>query len=416
MNKWYNKLQYGAMLLMAAAMPISWRFGLYVALLLAVVSVVKMVAERGFWNSALDWRLRIPFYAILLYWLMIVVSVFFSTDTAVAWQVVGRKAGLIIFPLCFLLTDTSYLNAKCLRGLGYALLVSVCGVFLYFVGNAVVKMMNGDTLAYVFGESVFDPRHHAYTSMYADVAIAFVYFELSGHWDDLKGWLRGLLIASLPVCMLYVEIVNSRAGLLVLYILAVVCLLHLAIVRRRWVAAVIAAVLVTGFLLLVPRMLANHGNRLDATISDVTSDEPKDARVKIYRSVVKSAKESPLVGYGAGDYRQTLEEQYKADGNNYSYEHQQNAHNQYLETILTLGVVGLVPLLLFLLWPLGFAWCRKSPALFLTAVMVGIVMFNLLVESMLERQMGLLFIGYLLSVIVLILSLEENKFGRVRKS
>ena len=50
------------------------------------------------------------------------------------------------------------------------------------------------------------------------------------------------------------------------------------------------------------------------------------------------------------------------------------------------------------------------------AVLTGIVMFNLLFESMLERQMGLLAIGPLLAVMVLIMSVEENKFARLEKS
>ena len=71
------------------------------------------------------------------------------------------------------------------------------------------------------------------------------------------------------------------------------------------------------------------------------------------------------------------------------------------ETLLAVGVVGLLLLMLYLLMPLLCAVRRKDvfwQALFLT----GILLFNLLFESMLERQMGLLFIGYLLPLLVLI--------------
>ena len=65
-----------------------------------------------------------------------------------------------------------------------------------------------------------------------------------------------------------------------------------------------------------------------------------------------------------------------------------------------MGVVGLILLMLYLLMPLVCAVRRKTvfwQVLFLT----GILLFNLLFESMLERQMGLLFIGYLLPLLVL---------------
>lgn len=412
MNKWYNKLQYGTMLLMAAAMPISWRFGLYVALLLAVVSVVKMVAERGFWNSALDWRLRIPLYTILLYWLMIVVSVFFSTDTAVAWQVVGRKAGLIIFPLCFLLTDTSYLNAKCLRGLGYALLVSVCSVFLYFMGIAVVGMIDGASWTTVSGSYTFDPRHHAYTALYMTIAIVFVLHEMSTHWKEMKVWQRVLMAVSLTICMFYLMIVNSRAGVLSLWIVVVGYVIYMAFFRKRWLLSLLVCLLFAGVQVGIRVLTPQNANRVEQTVDNVSGGEG-DARILIYKSALHTAKEMPVVGYGAGDYYQSFSEISYKENNGYVAA---NIHNQYLETLLSVGIIGLIPFLVWLFYPLWLAWRRKSPNLFLLLMLEGVVMFNLFFESMLERQMGLLFIGYLLSVIVLILSLEENKFGRVRKS
>lgn len=410
MNKWYNKLQYGTMLLMAAAMPISWRFGLYVALLLATVSLVKMVAERRIWNSALDWRLRIPLYAIILYWLMIVVSVLFSANTASAWQVVGRKAGLIIFPLCFLLTDTSYLNAKYLRGLGYALLASICGVFLYFMGIAVVGMIGGASWAAVSVSYVFDPRHHAYTALYMTIAIVFVLHEMSARWNEMKVWQKVLMAVSLTVCMFYLMIVNSRAGVLSLWIVVIGYVLYMVLFCKQWKCALLVALLFAGVLL--GMKFLGHTDRVEQTVESVSGGE-SDARILIYKSALHTAKEMPVVGYGAGDYYQSFSEISDKENNGYVAA---NIHNQYLETLLSVGVIGLIPFLIWLFYPLWLAWRRKSPNLFLLLMLEGVVMFNLLFESMLERQMGLLFIGYLLSVIVLILSMEENKFGRVRKS
>ena len=410
MNKWYNKLQYGTMLLMAAAMPISWRFGLYVALLLATVSLVKMVAERRIWNSALDWRLRIPLYAIVLYWLMIVVSVLFSANTASAWQVVGRKAGLIIFPLCFLLTDTSYINAKYLCGLGYALLASICGVFLYFMGIAVVGMIGGASWATVSVSYVFDPRHHTYTALYMTIAIVFVLHEMSTRWKEMKVWQKVLMAVSLTVCMFYLMIVNSRAGVLSLWIVVIGYVLYMVLFCKQWKCALLVALLFAGVLL--GMKFLGHTDRVEQTVESVSGGE-SDARILIYKSALHTAKEMPVVGYGAGDYYQSFSEISDKENNGYVAA---NIHNQYLETLLSVGVIGLIPFLIWLFYPLWLAWRRKSPNLFLLLMLEGVVMFNLLFESMLERQMGLLFIGYLLSVIVLILSMEENKFGRVRKS
>lgn len=409
MNKWYNKLQYGAMLLMAAAMPISWRFGLWAALLLALVSVVKMVAGRRVGNPALDRRLRIVLYAALAYWLLLVVSVLYSNDVAAAWEVVWRKSALVIFPLCFLLTDTSCLTAKHLRGLGYALLLSVCGVFLYFSVKAAVGMMNGATFAAVTGSYTFDPRHHAYTSLYMAIAIVFVLHEMSRRWQEMKVWYRIVLSVLLVICMFYLMIVNSRAGTLSLWIVVVDYVVYLALFCKRWLLALLVSLLFAGVLLGM-KTLIPHTDRIEATASSINSGEG-DARLMIYKSAVHSINGEFVVGHGAGDYYQLFADKSTVENNGYVAK---NVHNRYLETILSVGIIGLIPFLMWLLYPLWLAWRRKSPNLFLMLMLVGVVMFNLLFESMLERQMGLLFIGYLLSVIVLILSLEENKFGYVK--
>ncbi|MBO7101227.1 MAG: O-antigen ligase family protein [Bacteroidales bacterium] len=412
MNKWYNKLQYGAMLLMAAAMPVSWRVGLYVALLLAMVSIVKMIAQRKVGNPALDWRLRIPFFAMLAYWLVITISVFYSADSITGWLVVMRKAVLLIFPLCFLLTDTSYLDGRYLRALGYVLLLSVCAVFLYFSVRAGVSMAEGATWAQVTGSCTFDPRHHAYTALYMAIAIVFVLHEMNRRWQEMKVWYQVILALLMVVCMFYLMIVNSRAGILTLWIIVVSYVVYMALFCKQWMLALMVTLLFAGVQVGVKTLTPQNVNRVESSASEISSGE--DARVKIYKSAIHVATEgNPVVGYGAGDYFQSFADKSTVENNGYVAK---NIHNQYLETFLSVGIIGLIPFLIWLFYPLYLACRRKSMNLFLLLMLEGVVLFNLLFESMLERQMGLLFIGYLLSVIVLILSLEENKFGRVQKS
>lgn len=411
MNKWYNKLQYGAMLAMAAAMPVSWHVGLCAAMALAAVSIVKMVAQRKVGNPALDWKLSIPFYAVIVYWLLIVISVFYSADLAAALNVVKLKSVLLIFPLSFLLSDTSYLEGKHIRGLGYSLLLSVCAVFLFFTGKAIVSMIGGSTFEAVTGSCTFDPRHHAYTSFYMAVAIVFVLHELSRRWNDMKGWHKVLLALSLLICMTYLMIVNSRAGILTLWIVLVSYALYMWLYCKQWKPALLAvclfAVVQVGMKLTLPK----HDNRVVATVESVSAGD-EDARMKIYKSAVHVAVDNPVVGFGSGDYYQRFAEVSDVENDGYVAK---NAHNQYLETLLSIGIVGLVPFMIWLLSPIWLAWRRKSQYFFLVLVLVGTVMFNFLFESMLERQMGLLFAGFVMAITVLVVSLEENKFGQTPK-
>lgn len=411
--KWQDALQFIAMVLMGAVMPLSWHVGLWAAVLLAVVSLVKIFADRHdgkryLFNPALGGWMRAALLAAVAYVAIFAVSLLYSSNVDAGLNTLWHKAVLLIFPLCFLLTDTLWLKPLHVRIIFYALLVAVCGVFLYYTEGAIVKMAGGATLKSVT-TATFDPRHHSYYALYALVALIFVYFELAEHWNGMKVWHRVLLLVATLFGILYIVLVNSRAGIVGLYVMSLLCAVHLAICYRRWWQALLVAVLLVGGTFAAESLLPGHQNRVLATFEA----GKKDARVGIFESSVNAIKESPLTGQGVGDYEETLHEQYAEDEQTFTGK-DFNAHNQYAETLLAVGVVGLLLLLAYLLLPLVCAVGRKKvfwQVLFFT----GVVLFNLLFESMLERQMGMLFIGFFFALMVLITSMDKNKFGRVTK-
>ena len=406
---WYDNLQFFSMLLMAGAVPVSWRCGLWAAFLLAMVTIVKAVATRRVGNPALSPLLRWTLATPLIYWLSVTVSLLWSSDQATGWMMVGHKASLLVFPLCLLLSDTGYLTRNHLRAIGYALLLAMVGVFVFFVVKAGLKMLDGSTFADVTN-ATFDTRHHAYVALYATVALVFIYFELSRHWSALAWWHRCALIVTLLLMVCYVVLVNSRAGMLAMGMSGVMCVVHLAIVRRSWFLGLGVAVLLAAGLFGVTRLMPGYVDRLSATVENVEDD----ARTGINRGNWNAYRSSPLIGYGVGDYDERLEQQYVLDGFEFGIEAGFGPHNQYMESLLAVGIPGLLTLLLFLLSPFCVA-AKQRRCRFVILLLTAIVMSNLLFESMLERQMGLLFIGYLYSVMVLIMSVEENKFARMQK-
>ena len=410
---WYRNAQYVALLLAVAALPVGWHYALWASGLLALTSlaaiVATLVAGRRLGVAPLRGAM-LGAWLVVLYWLVLLASMLYTTDITTGWEILNLKAVLLIFPLCFVLTDSRWLTPTRLRLLGYVFLGAMVGVFIYHAAVAVGKMLDGSTLASVAGVT-FDTRHHASTSLYIAVALAFVYQELYSHWEQIPALLRWSMLAAVPLLILYMVMVNSRAGMLTLYLLEGGCTLHYAFTRRRWWRAVLLAVLLGGFTVGIGNVLPGHQARVASTIEDVVGDEPKDARVKINGSGLKAVGRQPIIGYGVGDYRHCLVEQYGEDDFPAGVSAKFNAHNQYVESLLAAGVFALAALLAMLLWPVWLAVRRRSGHLWLVLMFVGIVAFNLLFESMLERQMGLLFVGLLLAIIALILRDEENKFG-----
>ena len=242
--------------------------------------------------------------------------------------------------------------------------------------------------------------------------MVFVYHDLVSRWSRMRDWLRWLLILSLPLMICYVVVVNSRAGMLAMGLTVLACVVHLTITRRSWKLGLGVALLVVAGIVAATQLVPGYSDRISSTLKNVEDD----ARTSINRCNWHTYCESPVVGYGIGDYHARQVEQYVEDGYEYGANAGFNAHNQYLESLLAAGIPGLLALLFLLLAPFVAALRLRGPNGFLIALLFAIVAFNFLFESMLERQMGLLFMGCLVPVMVLIMSVEKNKFVRSAES
>lgn len=415
---WYNKLQYLTLLLTVAGVGIDWRLGLWMAVSFGGASIIslvgQLVVQHRVGNRSLCPQLRLGLVAIVAYWLMLVVSLIYSNDVATALKVLTIKSSILIFPLAFLLTDTGWMTQRHLRGVGYALVLSLLGMFIYNSGVAIGKIVDGTTFESIVRRELFDARHHAYVALYLDVALLYIYFELYSFWGKLPGWWRFLLVAAVPIFILYVEIVNSRAGVIVMYVVLLFSVLHFMLTRRRWLFSVLLMLSLAGYTTAVEHFLPGHKNRVVETLHNVDGD----VRMDIYKDNIEATMSSPVVGYGTGDYNQEQKEKYKENGHNFS---KLNAHNQYLESTMSMGFIGLGLLLLWLLWPMGatFLWMRRgkvgSNCFWIVSTLTFCVMSNLMFESMLERQMGLLFVSPLWCFMLLTINIEKNKFGQFLK-
>lgn len=414
-QKWYNTLQFTAMMIFALAIPLDWKSGqvsLWAAVWLAVCSGVKLFAERrtGWRNlrPAARWGLAL----MVAYWLFHVAYAPFSSDRSEAWSLVWLKASWIIVPLCLLLTDCSYLTRRHLRGVLWALVAGVLLRVGWMSGRAVVRLCSGESPAQVANVQ-FDLRHHAYAALYATAAIAVIYSELFTHARQWPAWRKACCAVAIALLMFYIFLVNSRAGNLVIYAVGLVAVCHLAFAMRRWWQALVLGVVLVAFTLGAPQVIPGHSDRLAWTLSQLASGNDSDARIAISRSATAVSLQSPLTGQGTGDYRASLVDDYKARGNHHSQRENHNAHNQYLETFMALGLLGLLPFLAMLVLPLCASLRQRRQ--FLIGMLIFTVIFNLLFESMLERQMGLQFISLIYGTMLLIINLEQNKFCQSEK-
>ena len=130
--------------------------------------------------------------------------------------------------------------------------------------------------------------------------------------------------------------------------------------------------------------------------------DTSDARYLIFGSSMKAISENGAFGVGLGDKNDVLDEVYEETGNEHAVEAQYNSHNIYLDSMLTMGVPGLVLLLALLGVPAFMAWRRRD---FIAMSLLFSFAFSGLFEALLNRQMGIMFLG----LFWLILTASEEK-------
>jgi O-antigen ligase len=87
---------------------------------------------------------------------------------------------------------------------------------------------------------------------------------------------------------------------------------------------------------------------------------------------------------------------YKERGMKGAFEHQLNAHNEYYQVFISLGIIGFILLLVTLYFPFIFAF-RTGNTIYLLFLLI--VVLNFLTESMFETQAGVMFYAFFNSLL-----------------
>ncbi len=108
-------------------------------------------------------------------------------------------------------------------------------------------------------------------------------------------------------------------------------------------------------------------------------------RIKKWSSAIKCVLKSPFIGYGAGDGKEALLNQFKRDKFYLAYFNKYNSHNQYLDSLLYIGLGGL--LTLFMIFYYSYKWARNKMYILL---ITNTFVVGFITESMLNRQWGII--------------------------
>lgn len=142
-------------------------------------------------------------------------------------------------------------------------------------------------------------------------------------------------------------------------------------------------------------------------IDRLLDDKIDFIRYRNWKTNIELIQESPLVGYGTGDALMELQRKRETTWHEYIFEY--NSHNQYLETTVQLGLLGLVSFLLCLVVQFVYSIRTKD---YVYSFMILIFAGSCMTESLLNRQKGIIFFSFFSCFLFLTSQDRYNQLGK----
>ncbi|MFW5658571.1 MAG: O-antigen ligase family protein [Bacteroidota bacterium] len=235
---------------------------------------------------------------------------------------------------------------------------------------------------------------------------------------DWRSWSLAVLdILVILSLVYYLHLFGERTGLMVLYGgLGLTFTYELAFRRKRWRLFVGAVLVLSIALVGAYYALPTLRERVRHTTNDLAmtfeeqdvSDWSIGRRVGAWQTGYRLFLSNPLIGVGDGDIPDEMQRQYQQDGRFMEEKEQlKQPHNEYLETAVGGGLVGLVLLLALL----GLAY-RKPADTFgghFAVAFLACIMLAFISESILSRQTGAYFFWLFWAVCVVQLPLPSSR-------
>lgn len=312
-----------------------------------------------------------------------------------AWPDLIQKFSLVLFPVIFALAKpvSRYFRRLALIGFVAGTVVSLV------VSFATASIAYSEThILREFYMSNFSPVFHpSYVAMYINFAIAIlltavIYFTV----NTSKRTVIWIFILLLSLTLVYP---TSKMGF-ISYAFVIAFFLVSWATRRTFLSLnTLLLVLVAGVAALFIRFDPISQIRINSTVEFVEGQQnPVDgnhvgsnaARIYAWQAALSEIIEHPF-GVGTGDINVVLVEHFKQEGLDILAAENLNPHNQYLQSALAVGIPAVLWFLFSLLFPLGRIRRTKD---WLYAFFLCLFALNLTVESMLEKQGGIIFFAF----------------------
>jgi O-antigen ligase len=346
------------------------------------------------------------FLAIIAFFLLTLISNYLFFNVKDPISSIEVKLSFLMFPLLFFLFS---INLAVARRVIAAFVSGCLFACMICIGRAFMYLFQGDSSYFSYSNFSFF-MHSAYFAMYLNLAVLFIilfYFK----WFKANPayiYFAGAMLAVFVVCIM---LCASKIGIISLFILIpfTVVLEFRSRIRLKHYLLAGLALLVTSVSIyaLVPQVFdrLRSVSVVTETSIDKTATESSTVRVLIWKECTEIISNHMITGVGVSRTNDTLYKSYEEHGLTGAFGKKLNAHNQYFQTFIGLGVFGALNLFVLTIGLVIHGFRTKNNLLVFFGLLVSV---NFLVESMLQTSAGNVFYVFFMCFLLMF---HQNKLA-----
>ncbi len=327
-----------------------------------------------------------------IFYLLHVISIFYSEDWNYGGQDLMTKLSYLLFPLFAILLKGG--RKLVYNGIVWGLIIA-SGISMIFSLVRAIVLEGG------LSGTAFQSNHYGLNMHASYLALLFIFSGVFLWNQKLKGK-TGLLIKMAYTGLIVISVfyLRSLGAFICIALILMILPVWKAIQDRNWKWYLLLPCYAVLFLLgiyLSPKISNDFQTSLSKVgtyyqspeqflLDNKNNTESNTVRLVTWTLSSRILRDYPFGG-GIGDVKIILEKYYRSYGYTYYVHYKLNPHNQYLQTGIAVGWPGVLILLFIFYRMLALSFRKKHLPLFILAACFFV---SCLFESMLERQVGVI--------------------------
>ncbi|MFM7758605.1 MAG: O-antigen ligase family protein [Crocinitomicaceae bacterium] len=344
-----------------------------------------------------------PAMWFVLYYFLLVIGLLWTENQSFAMSKLENKLSIILLPLLLIYTVRKWNNFEWKQFLIYALLFALVMYEILAMWRYIGQTENSWQFEFLSSRfSIF--MHRSYFACYLIIGIILLFEKVR----------RDFSISTIALlCFFSVGVLQteSKAGILCLFlVLAVQFFSFLKLKQKKFNWIMMFSIFLFSSFLLINNPIKSRFETMFSAIGNIQTKNNKSiesnaARILMWNASWNVWKENFLIGTGTGDYNDELVAYNKSKNNLGVVKEELNSHNQFLNTAVQMGILGLIVLVFIFISSYYHSERSISHVLILM-----VFLLNFLVESFLETQAGIVLFCTLILLIFI-----HDKEGKTSK-